>query len=176
MTHLLRLRPYEAYDAAVALAGLCAVGTRSLRCAALRHLVEVLLVLRHMGLGDLQNLLLLRWQELLKLRQLLYGLMGLNVDLVVFFRRDARVTTGEEVGDVFEVGRFNGVGVLRLTQVFVGVLDAKRLEQPFYRFVAVYLRQPDGEVEQLQRILALQLLRQRLHRTGLYVDLKPYAQ
>ena len=53
LTHLLRLRPYEAYDAAVALAGLCAVGTRSLRCAALRHLVEVLLVLRHMGLGDL---------------------------------------------------------------------------------------------------------------------------
>ena len=28
----------------------------------------------------------------------------------------------------------------------------------------------------LQRILALQLLRQRLHRTGLYVDLEPYAQ
>ena len=136
LTHLLRLRPYEAYDAAVALAGLCAVGTRSLRCAALRHLVEVLLVLRHMGLGDLQDLLL-RWQELLKLRQLLYGLMGLDVDLVVFFRRDARVTTGEEVGDVFEVSRLDGVGVLRLTQVFVGVLDAKRLEQPFYRFVAV---------------------------------------
>ena len=101
LAHLLRLRPYEAYDAAVALAGLCAVGTGRLRCAALRHLFEVLLVLRHMSLGDLQDLLLLRWQELLELRQLLYGLMGLDVDLVVFLRRNARVATGKQVGDVF---------------------------------------------------------------------------
>ena len=60
LTHLLRLRPYEADDAASAFAGLSAIGTRRLRCAALRHLLEVLLMLRHMGLGDLHDLLLLR--------------------------------------------------------------------------------------------------------------------
>ena len=58
--HLLRLRPYEADDAASAFAGLSAVGTGRLRCAALRHLFEILLVLPHMSLGDLHDLLLLR--------------------------------------------------------------------------------------------------------------------
>ena len=59
LAHLLGLRPYEADDAASAFAGLAAVGTRRLRCAALRHLFQVVLVLPHMGLGDLHDLLLL---------------------------------------------------------------------------------------------------------------------
>ena len=60
LAHLLGLRPYEADDAASAFAGLSAVGTGRLRCAAACHLFEILLVLPHMALGDLHDLLLLR--------------------------------------------------------------------------------------------------------------------
>ena len=81
--------------------------------------------------------------------------MHLDMEGVVFFRRDARVAADHQIRDVFKVGRLHRVGVFALAQVLVGVLHAKCLEQAFYRFQAVYLWQVDGHVEQAQRIFAL---------------------
>ena len=132
-------------------------------------------MLSNVVLDRLHYLLLLHRQHLLELRQLLYLLMHLDMEGVVFFRRDARVAADHQIRDVFKVGRLHRVGVFALAQVLVGVLHAECLEQALDSFQAVYLWQVDGHVEQAQGIFALQLLGQRLHTAGFDVDLVAYA-